>query len=207
MCSIERRTNLWSGQWPQDYIQVSNQLVECSYRQGNGPMLFVHIIWPHWKETISHFCDTLEMWILSNFGRNQRIQRNQRTQRNQLSVLWNFSYPNPETSLTLGIPKAYPIAQYTAYPSGGYPMAQGLKEIAIQPREATLQPRDFRRPPYGPGTSWGCHTAQRGYPMTRGTAPQSTAYPLYPSFRQSIPKVPSIPSKHSTEYKTTRLQI
>ena len=74
---------------------------ECSYWQGNGPMLFVYIMWPPWKETISHFCDTLEMWILSNFGRNQR------TQRNQLSILRNFSYPSPypETSLTLGTPR------------------------------------------------------------------------------------------------------
>ena len=71
---------------------------ECSYRQGSGPMIFVYIMWPHWKETISHFCDTLKIW---NSGRNQR---------NQLSVLWNFSYPKPypvypETSLTLGTPR------------------------------------------------------------------------------------------------------
>ena len=75
---------------------------ECSYQQGSGPMLFVHIMWPPWKETISHFCDALKMWIISNSVGIKRI-RNQpsvflflwkffvpgRNQRNQ-SVQWNF---------------------------------------------------------------------------------------------------------------------
>ena len=68
-----------------------------------------------------------------------------------------------------------------------------LQETAIQPREATLQPRDFERPPYGQETA---PTVSPAYP----------AYPAYPSFRQSIPMVPSVPSKH-TDHKTTRLQI
>ena len=68
-------------------------------------------------------------------------------------------------------------------------MAQGLQETAIQPREATLQPRDFRRPPY-----------------SQETAP--TVSPAYPSFRQSIPMVPSVhslqegPRGQTTRHKT-----
>ena len=53
-----------------------------------------------------------------------------------------------------------------------------------------------------PRTSGGCHTAQRAA-LWSGTAPQS---PVYPSFRQSIPKVPSIPSKHRLQdYKTANI--
>ena len=82
------------GQWPNVTSKyhtlpesVLSSSTECSYRQGSGPVVFVYIMWPHWKETISHFCDTLEI--------------------EEMSVLWNFSYPYPypETSLTLGTPR------------------------------------------------------------------------------------------------------
>ena len=49
--------------------------------------------------------------------------------------------------------RGYPIAQYTAYPSGGCSMAHRLQETDIQPREATLWPRDIRRPPYSQETA------------------------------------------------------
>ena len=91
-----------------------------------------------------------------DFGRNQRIQRN------QLSVLWNFSYPYPypETSLTLGMPRAYPIAQYTAY--------------------------SLERLPYGPQTS-GDHPMARRLPLgspqhTQHTLAPGRAYPWYPAY-------------------------
>ena len=50
-------------------------------------------------------------------------------------------------------------------------------------------------------------------PYSQETAPTvSLAYPAYPSFRQSIPMVPSVHSlqespRGHTDYKTTRLQI
>ena len=120
---------LSTGQWPN--ITYINK--ECSISQHN-----ICVYNMRTSRRISHFCDTLKMW---NSGTNQRSQR---IQRNQLSVLWNFSYPDhypyPETSLTLGMPRAYPVAQYTAYPSGdrhiaqrGYPAAQGLREAALWP--------------------------------------------------------------------------
>ena len=72
MCSIKKRTTLWLGQWP-------SVTCKCHINQYSES---------YWKETISHFCDTLEMWILSN---SVGIKRT----RNQLSVQWNFLYPNP----------------------------------------------------------------------------------------------------------------
>ena len=75
----------------------------------------------------------------------------------------------------------------------GYPTAQRLQETTIQPREATLWPTDFRRPPYG-----------------QETAPTvSPAYPAYPSFRNRHTHGTQCtqPSRRPQEpdYKTTRL--
>ena len=89
-----------------------------------------------------------------------------------------------ETSLTLGMPRDIPcIAQYT-----------------IQPREATLWPRDFRRLPYSP----------EAYPTARRLPLQSSpAYPAYPSFRNRHTHGTQH-TQHSRrpqgpDYKTTRL--
>ena len=70
---------------------MSHQLVQCVLMKGEqllalsdravALILSMHIMWQPWKETISHFCDTLEMWILLSFMK-------------ELSVLWNFSYPD-----------------------------------------------------------------------------------------------------------------
>ena len=104
---------------------------ECSYWQGSGPMLFVHIMWPPWKETISHFCDTLEMWILSK--------------EKESSVLVKFFIPT-HTLHTLRLVSpwghpgnpAYPYSIHRRLPygpetSGGHPTAQ----------RAALQPGDY----------------------------------------------------------------
>ena len=132
---------------------VLSTSTKCSYQQGSGPMLFVYIVQPHSKENLPL------LWYLGNWG-NQVFCEIFRTQT-----------PYPETSLTLEMPRDIPLAQYiaqhTAYPSGSCPMAQGLQENAIQPRETTLWPRDFMRLPY-----------------SQKTAPTvSPAYPVYSSFR------------------------
>ena len=136
MCPIERTSNvtIWEdkstiGAVAQCYQYNVFYQGECSYRQGSCPMLFMHIMWPPWKETISHFCDTLEIEEIKCF-------------------LWNFSYPDP-TLHTLrlvspwGRPGTYPYCPIHCpahSPSGGCPMAQGLQETTIQPREAALWP-------------------------------------------------------------------
>ena len=89
-------------------------------------------------------------------------------------------YPNPETSLTLGMPRAYPIAQYTAY--------------------------SLERLPYSPETSGGCPMALR-LPYSQETAP--TVSPVYPSFRNRHTHGTQH-TQHSRrpqgpDYKTTRL--
>ena len=77
------------------------------------------------------------------------------------SVLWNFLYPNPEypeTSLTLGTPRTYPIAP-----------AHSIH---------------FRRPPYVPQTSGG-HPTGRDCPTvpqhTQRILASGTGIPMVPS--------------------------
>ena len=76
-----------------------------------------------------------------------------------------------------GHPGTYPIAHYTAYPSGGHPMAKGLQEATIQPRGASLQP---------------------------GTAPPVP--PTYPTFRNRHTHGTQHPRKAPGATQTTRLQ-
>ena len=114
---------------------------ECSISQwAVALILSMHIMW-QLKETISHFCDTLEIEEIKCF-------------------LWNFLYPDP-TLHTLRLVSPWGCPGNPAYPTEGHPMAQGhtllpntlhtLQETTIQPREATLWPTDFRRPPYSQG--------------------------------------------------------
>ena len=156
---------------------------KCSYWQGSGPILFMYIMWPHWKENLPLLWYLGKLKFMEEIKCFVKIFVPERNQRNQ-SVQWNYCTHTLRLVSLWGRPEH---TLHTLLPN----TLHTLQETTIQPREATLQPRDFRRPPYG-----------------QETAPTvSPAYPAYPSFRQSIPMVPSIPSKHKTDYKTTRLQI
>ena len=146
MCSIERRTKLWSQQCIQSTLMFHTVFLSTGQ-------------WPN----ITYIKENLPLlWYLGNqFRRNQ--------QSNQLSVLWNFFTHTLRLVSPWGRPgnPAYPTAQrgypmareHTLLPNTlhtawrGYPTAQGLQETTIQPGEATLQPRDFRGPPYAQETA------------------------------------------------------
>ena len=107
-CSIETSTNLCSIK---ESVPIDRAVAQC--------YLCIYI-WCDYIERrqISHFCDALKN---GKSWRNQRIQRNQR---NQLSVFSEIFHTQNHTLHTLrlfspwGCPGTYPIAQYTAYPSG-----------------------------------------------------------------------------------------
>ena len=139
------------------------------YGQGNGPML-------HTKCSIKE--DNLPLlWYLGKWG-NQVFCEIFRTQNLTLYTLRLVSpWGRPEHTL---LPNTLHTLQgHTLLPNTLHSTQHTLQEAA-------LQPRDFRRPPYGQET----------------TPTVSPAYPAYPSFRQSIPMVPSVPSTT----QTTRLQ-
>ena len=78
----KKMTNLRLGQWPNVTSKyhtlpesVLSTSTKCSYRQGNGPILFVYIMWPHWKEGDRQSPTSVIPWKLR-----------------KSSVLWNFSY-------------------------------------------------------------------------------------------------------------------
>ena len=146
MCSIEKRTNLWSGQWPYCFIQ-------CFYQQDSGP----NIIYAY-NMTIEG--DNLPLlWYLGwNWG-NQvfcEIFVPGRNQRNQLNVLWKISYPNPETSLTLGMPR------HTLLPNTLHTL-----------QEATIQPRGL---PYSQETALTVSPANPVYPSFRNRHTHGTQH-------------------------------
>ena len=165
--SIERKTD------PVDRAMDPNMLpilmcststsTKCFYPQGSGPMVFAYIMWPHWKETISHFCDTLEIEEMSVLWNFSGIKGFKRSQRNQLSVQWNLH----THTHTLRLVSLWGHPEHTLLPN----TLHTLQETATQPREATLQPRDFRGPALWP---WGCPTAQR-LPLQ---SPQHTQHTL-----------------------------
>ena len=80
------------------------------------------------------------------------------------------------------------------------------RDIPYCPIHYTAHSIPFRRLPYGPGTSGGCPTAQRGYPTARRLplqSPQHTlasgrAYPWYPVY--------TVFRKAPGATQTTRLQ-
>ena len=167
MCPIERKSNITIREDKSMVRTMTQCFIQCFYRQGSGPILHMlqrvfyqynNIMWPPNERRISHFCDTLEI--------------------EEISVLWNFSYPYPypETSLTLGMPRAYPITQYTAH--------------------------SLERLPYSTKTSGNCHTAQR-LPLqspqhTQHTLASGRAYPWYPAY--------TVFRKAPGATQTTRLQ-
>ena len=146
-------------------------------------MLFVYIMWPHWKENL------LLLWYLGNVNPIQFYEG--------IKCFCEIFRTQNHTLYTLRLVSLWGCPEHILLPN----TLHTFQETAIQPREATLQPRDFSRPPYGPRTS-GSHPTAMRLPL------QSP--PAYPSFRQSIPMVPSIHSlqespRGHTDYKTTRL--
>ena len=141
-----------------------------THGQGSGPILHTS------RRTISHFCDTLKMW--NSVGiKSTRI----------LWYLWNwgnqvFCEIFCTNTYTLRLVSPLGCPGNPAYPTAqrGYPMARehtllpntlpSTQQTIIQPREAALQPTDFRRLPYGPEAT-----------LRPGDYPYSL--PAYPSFR------------------------
>ena len=111
-CSNETKTIPSDRAVAQCYIQVSYITRECSYWQGSGPMLSVYIMWPHWKETSSTSVIPWKWW------RNQVFSKIFCTHTHILRLVSPW-----------GCPGTYPIAQYTAYPSGGCPMARDCPTV------------------------------------------------------------------------------
>ena len=153
---------------------------ECFYRQGSGPI--AQYVQSKRGQTYGQdngpILHTSRMTI-SHFCdtlENWSLWRKSSVQWNQLSVCEIFC------THTLRLVSPWGCPGNPEYPTEGCPMAKGHT-----PAQYTAYSPE--RLPYG-----------------QETAPTvSPAYPVYPSFRQNIPKVPSIPSKHSTDYKTTRL--
>ena len=148
-CSIEKRTNPWPGQWSNiTYI-----------KEDNLPLL--------WYLENVKFC-----W---NQKHKDSVIPLKLRKSSVCEIFCTHTYTLRLVS-PLGCPgnSAYPTAQR------GYPMARehtllpntlpSTQQTIIQPREAALQPTDFRRLPYGPEAT-----------LRPGDYPYSL--PAYPSFR------------------------
>ena len=167
------------------------------YGQGSGPRLHtsrkVFLSTGQWPNVIYVYnVTTLKgesplLWYLKN-GNLGGIKGFKGIKESVKCFVKNFrtqTLKYPETSLHPG--DAQVTLQTTIQPREATLLLNTVHSTQHTLQEATLWPRDSRRPPYGPETA-------------------PTVSPAYPSFRQSIPMVPSVPSKH-TDYKTTRLQI
>ena len=149
-----------------------------THGQGSGPILHTS------RRTISHFCDTLKMW--NSVGiKSTRI----------LWYLWNwgnqvFCEIFCTNTYTLRLVSPLGCPGNPAYPTAqrGYPMARehtllpntlpSTQQTIIQPREAALQPTDFRscpmalRPPFGQETT---------PTVSQHTLASGTGIPMVPS--------------------------
>ena len=198
MCSIKRWTNLVVRTMTLIFHTVFYRLVRQVFLvTGQSPNVICVYNVTTLKETISHFCDTLEnVKFMEDESKcsvkfdctqwNQRTKKNQ--QSNQLSVFVKFFIPWPYPTHTLRLVSPWGCPGNPAYPSGDMP---------LQPREATA---------CSPGTLRG-HPMARRLPLqspqhTQCTLASGRAYPWYPAYTVFS----KAPGAH-TDYKTTRLQI
>ena len=93
------------------------QCAKCSYQQGSGPMIFVYIMWPHWRRLnvmTQHRKENLPLlWYLGKLKFMEEIK----------CFVNNFlyPYPYPETSLTLGMPRDIPYCPIHCIPFKSIP--------------------------------------------------------------------------------------
>ena len=125
---------------------VLSTSTKCSYQQGSGAILFVYIMWPHWKENLPLLWYLGKLKFLEEIKCFVKIFVPGRNQRNQ-SVQWNYCTHTHTLRLVSpwGCPGTYPVAQYIAQYTAdchtaqrGYPMAQRLPLQSPQHTQHTL---------------------------------------------------------------------
>ena len=135
---------------------------KCSYWQGSGPILFMYIMWPHWKENLPLLWYLGKLKFMEEIKCFVKIFVPERNQRNQ-SVQWNYC------THTLRLVSLWGCPEHTLMPN----TSPSTQQTIIQPREATLWPTDLRRLPYGQGTA---------LQSPQHTLASGRAYPWYPAY-------------------------
>ena len=134
MCSIEKRTNLWLGQWP-NIMSTISQCFLSKWGQIYGQDSDPNISYKSYNMTTLKGGNLPLLWYLGNvnpikFWKESKESREPKKSMCFVKIFIPWPYPAyPETSLTLGMPRGHTYCPIHCKPSGGCPTARDCPTV------------------------------------------------------------------------------